>query len=211
VLKVYRFVCKAEYADDFANGRIRLSTLDACRAYEDPLQGDSGEGTRVHELNKPMSGSFEDKEFVETAARAGIRVGQGARVEIRGTNTVSFRLANSFVLCTTNHFEPELLSDTFGKYCVEISDAEAFGKLITGSLESEGFKIRQALAGNVIYAPRHTYNHDRDNGPIGFVKPADPYVTQQEFRFVFVPHEDVPISPMFVNIPSAKTLCRRIA
>jgi len=211
MLKVYRFLSKEEYANDFADGRFRISTLNACRAYEDPLQGDPGEGTLSHQIDETMSGSFEDKEFVQIAAQVGVKVGAGADVKLGGVNRMSCVLVDSYLLCATNHFAPELLSDTFGKYCVEISDAVAFGKQINCELKRRGIQIRQAWAGNVIYTPRETFNRTKQSGNIGFVKPADPYEEQREFRFIYVPQSSIAISPMFLDIPTARAFCRRIA
>src|SRR5262245_17869461 len=42
---VYRFLDKAEHAEKFIDGRIRITTLEHCRKTEDAMRQDSAEGT----------------------------------------------------------------------------------------------------------------------------------------------------------------------
>ncbi|WP_459694485.1 hypothetical protein, partial [Achromobacter xylosoxidans] len=77
----------------------------------------------------------DDSRFVSAAAHAGIHIGPGCS-GITIQNCRSFKqLADGFVLCTTLEFQPENLNDTFGNYCVEISNVEEFFGLITKKLK----------------------------------------------------------------------------
>ena len=45
---LFRCFDREEYANAFATGEIRLSTLTRCREYENAERGDSGEGTLTY-------------------------------------------------------------------------------------------------------------------------------------------------------------------
>ncbi|MFM5027402.1 hypothetical protein ACEUBM_20605, partial [Aeromonas caviae] len=67
---IYRFFPEQWQADALCQGNVWISTLEACRAYEDPLQGDSEEATHTYKSGH-IVGSSSDAAFVEMAARSG--------------------------------------------------------------------------------------------------------------------------------------------
>lgn len=206
---VYRFFSEPEHADALAAGHVWLSTLETCRAYEDPLQGDPHEAT--HEYNSGhVVGSSGDVAFEQIAARSGILIGPGCSNITISNNTLVKRLPDAFVLCTTEHFSPEKLSDTFGRYCVEISNPQALFHQLTNEL-SKRFRLREAAYGRVIYRHRKYVGHQEEPGPIGFVKPPDKYQDQREVRFLWTVDNSLNLKPFLLEVPQAATLCRRIA
>ncbi|MCP6036931.1 hypothetical protein NL368_26675, partial [Klebsiella pneumoniae] len=133
-LKVYRFFKEKSHAEALCNGDVWLSTIETCRRYEDPLQGDPNEAIQTYSSGF-ISGGSDDSRFVSAAAHAGIHIGPGCS-GITIQNCRSFnKMPDAFVLCTTLEFQPENLNDTFGNYCVEISNVEEFFGLITKKLK----------------------------------------------------------------------------
>ena len=190
---VYRFFPEEWQADALCKGNVWISTLETCRAYEDPLQGDPEEATHTYESGHIVGGSS-DMGFVEMAARSGVHIGPGCSdITISGCTNIQ-KLPDAFVICTTKEFKPEKLSDTFGKYCVKISNPVEYFKRVSVELNKhieirEGFILLDQSTAQIytgLEAPP---------GPIGFVKPSDKYSPQKEFRLLWVPERNTNIEP----------------
>ena len=206
---VYRFFQEEWQADALACGDVWLSTLETCRAYEDPAQGDPEEAHETYNSGHAVGGS-DDPDFVEIARRSGIHIGPGCSNITLSNNTRKTVLPNAYVLCTTTEFSPEKLSDTFGRYCVEITSPKDFFVRVSASLE-KSTQIKEAVAGKVIYKDRHYTGMESPPGPIGFVKPPEFYATQKEFRLLWVPENSTGLTPFLLKCPEASYLCKRIA
>jgi hypothetical protein len=205
---VYRFFQEEWQADALACGDVWLSTLETCRAYEDPAQGDPEEAHETYNSGHAV-GSSDDPDFVEIARRSGIHIGPGCSNITLSNNTRKTVLPNAYVLCTTTEFSPEKLSDTFGRYCVEITSPKEFFDRVSASL-GKSIPIKEAVADKVIYKDRHYTGMESPPGPIGFVKPPDLYATQKEFRFLWVPENSTGLTPFLLKCPEASYLCKRI-
>lgn len=206
---IYKFFHDPSHADALASGKVWLSTLETCRGYEDPKQGDSEEGL-FHYNSGHAVGNSGDKGFELVAARSGIHIGSGC---INGTISycsMAQRLPDAFVFCTTELFDPKHFSKTFGMYCVEISNPQRFFILITDQLR-QVHEIAEAEYGPVIYKDRYYTGLQHSPGPIGFVKPPDKYKDQHEFRLQWKVHGSFTLKPFLLEVPSAATLCRRVA
>ena len=207
-LKVYRFFKEKSHAEALCNGDVWLSTIETCRRYEDPLQGDPDEAIQTYNSGF-ISGGSDDSRFVSAVAHAGIHVGPGCS-GITIQNCRSFnKMPDAFVLCTTLEFQPENLNDTFGNYCVEISNVEEFFGLITKKLKGL-LPIKLGAMGVVRYGSNSFYGYQPPPGQIGFVKNRDKYSSQKEFRFLWVP-ETFDIQPGLVNCPELSYCCRMIS
>lgn len=211
---IYRFFRNAEEADALAQGNVWLSTLKKCREYENPEQGDPEEAHETYNSGYAVGGS-DDPRFMEISRRSGaIHFEPGCNVRLSGgiINDCTSRrsLPNAYVLCTTIDFLPENLSYTFGKYCVEITDPRQFFISVSESLERRA-PISKAAAGKIIYKDRHYAGMESPPGPIGFVKPPDPYASQKEFRFLWIPKGSSSLTPFLLGCPKVKDLCKRIA
>ena len=206
--KVYRFFKDASQADALVSGKVWLSTLEVCRAYEDPLQGDPNEA--IHEYNSGHAvGGSGDAAFELIAARTGIHIGPGCS-DITVSNCTSVqKLPDAFVLCTTESFNPDTLGDTFGRYCVEISNPSEFFRLLTMEL-SKIYQVREAAFGRVIYRERSFVGLQDPPGPVGFVMPPDRYKDQREVRFLWVSNSNARLQPFLLNVPNCAALCKRI-
>jgi len=206
---VYRFFPKKSQADALTSGKVWISTLERCRAYEDPEQGDPEEAHEVYNSGHAVGGS-DNPEFVEVARRSGIHIGPGCNNITLSNCTNVTSLPNAYVLCTTTQFSPDNLSETFGKHCVEIADPKKFFIAVSKRLESV-VSYREAAAGPVIYRDRSYTGLERPPGPIGFVKPKDKYSKQKEYRFLWIPDTLKGIKPFLLDCPEIKGLCRKIA
>jgi len=206
---VYRFFPEEWQADALVSGNVWISTLETCRAYEDPKQGDADEAKESYNSGHAVGGS-DDASFVEVARRSGIHIGQGCS-NITVNNCTNIKtLPDAYVLCTTSQYSPENLNESFGKHCVEITDPKKFFVVVSRCFEKKTV-IKEAAAGKVIYKDRHYTGLENPPGPIGFVKPYDQYVEQKEFRFLWIPETTENIEPLLLNCPEIIDLCRKIA
>lgn len=206
---IYRSFDSEEYADNFVAGNIWLSTLERCRQYEDPLQGDSGEATHLYSSGL-INGGSNDAKFVRAAGNMGVKIEPGCS-NITFNNCVSIqKLHDAFVICTSEIFDPKL-SETFGNYCVEISDPKKFFAAISEALRHQPhIDFAWAGWGKIKYRDR-TYGGLEDSpGSLGLVKPIK-YAHQKEIRFMWGVKDDKPIAPFSLFVPELKNLCRRIA
>jgi hypothetical protein len=206
---IYRFFPERWQAEALCNGNVWISTLETCRQYEDPLQGDPEEATHTYNSGHIVGGS-NDPAFVEMASRSGIHIGGGCS-DITISNCASVqRLPDAYVLCTTSEFCPQNLSDTFGNYCVKISNPVEFFKHVSYALNDQKI-IREGGMGLVKYQNRVYTGLEPPPGPIGFVKPHDQYSSQKEFRLLWVPQEHTNIKPFLLKCPGAGEFCSQIA
>lgn len=209
--KVYRFFDKPEHADDFANGRLWISTLERCRQYEDPKQGDKHEGMIARLVDDLKLTDGRNTKTQMLAQSMGIKVpASDINISIKNSTFVT-RLADGLVLCTTLKYAPDTLSDNFGKHCVEISNPHEFFKTLTQSLLSTYPMIAEAVAGPIIYEDRVAPIHKKISTHIGLIKPSDPYAEQEEYRMLWLVKHNIPLTPGIINVPALADYCRRIA
>lgn len=205
---IYRFFPEKWQAESLCKGNVWISTLEACRQYEDPLQGDPEEATHTYHSGHIVGGSG-DPAFVEMASRSGIHIGEGCS-NITISNCTSIRrLPDAYVLCTTKAYNPRNLSDTFGNYCVEISNPVEFFKLASMALHKQK-TIQEGAMGLVKYQNRNYTGLQHPPGPIGFVKPSDQYSSQMEFRLLWIPQDSLAIKPFLLECPEVSKLCCQI-
>ena len=206
---VYRFFPEKWQAESLCQGNVWISTLETCRKYEDPLQGDLGEATHTYKSGHIVGGSG-DPAFVEMASRSGIHIsGVCSNINISGATNVQ-RLPDAYVMCSTKEFSPEKLSDTFGNYCVKISNPAEFFKRVSVELNKES-PIREAGMGLIQYKDREFTGLQAAPGPIGFVKPRDQYAPQKEFRQLWIPQNHQNIEPFLLKCSNVSELCTLIA
>jgi len=205
---VYRYFDREEYAEAFARGEVFISTLKRCREYEDPLQGDKEEAYEHYNSGRAVTGDGSDPDFVAFAAKCGVRVAEGARGITIVDNTMTTYLADAFVLCTTLGFVNDL-SESFGKYCVKISSVDKFARALTVSLNAK-YKLAQSAHGMVSYQGRHYKELENSPGLLGFVKPADPYAPQREYRFLWTALDPTEIKGCVVLCPEISQYVTRV-
>jgi hypothetical protein len=209
VESVYRYFDDEKFANDFAKGIIYVSTLEKCRAYEDPLKGDSEEGYDLYSTGGSVTGNGSDPKFVKMAARANIYIDPRATnvtLEMNSSRTI---LQHAYVLCTTIGFDSDDLENTFGKYCVKIEDVEGFFVAVSRCLASNVGSLR-GMRRSIVYKERYSEGMQEAPGPIGFVKPPDKYAAQREYRFLWVKHDEGPVQPLVIDCSEAAQYIERI-
>jgi len=206
---VYRYFKEEWQADSLVRGEVWLSTLETCRAYENPAQGDPEEAHETYNSGHAVGGS-DNHFFVEVARRSGIHIGPGCSNITINNITRKTVLPDAYVICTTTEYSSDKLSETFGRYCVEIAKPKQFFIAISEGIEML-VPIKEAAAGKVIYKDRFYTGMESPPGPIGFVKPLDIYATQKEFRILWIPKNRNGLTPFLLKCPQVCHLCKRIA
>lgn len=210
VTEVFRYFDNEDHAAAFARGEVFISTLQRCREYENPLQGDNEEGYERYNTGRSITGSGSDPAFVAMAARVGIHIAPEAELVTLENNLRVSCLHDAYVLCTTlAGFKDDEL-EAFGKYCVKISNVEAFHAEITKALVSIS-NITKSLRGAIIYKERFYKEFESRPGLIGFVKPPDKYSSQKEYRFLWHVPDGMSISALVVSCPKIAAMVTRMA
>lgn len=201
-IPVFRLLSKVEYVDTFfETGELLISTLARMKEYDNPIQGDSGEG----------SGQY-------------ITEDEKGTVHIIGYDTFE----NSYVLCTTTQLNDRIVDDFNAVGAIKINDPTQFGaaimKRIPNSIAGgEGFCdyvdyrstwFRKGTKGNTAilkFAQDKKYAHhlvELSSGMEAFKKPLE-YEYQKEYRFIWGIDRNDP-DPMVVTCPEAIEYCERI-
>ena len=205
---LYRFFTNEEYANAFVAGKVRIITLKNCRNLEYG-RGDAGEG--IHTYNSgSISGDGKDPALREVARRSLIHFSEGSRDIALGNNTVIWQHPDAWVLCTTEQFGNVGL-ERFGRYGVQINSSEEFFKHVSVALH-EMHGIRDGTLGRIRYSTREYQSLEPELGPIGFVKPPEPFAPEMEVRMLWSPrdrHER--LEPVVIESEAAAKLCVRIA
>jgi len=205
---LYRFFSKEEYADGMCYGSLFVSTLEVCRGYEDTRRGDKGEGELIYHMSG--QGSSEDQDFVEMASRVGIGIGAGCfNVNIENARNIS-RIPDGLVICTTVRFSPEHMTNSYGKYCVEIHNARLFAEIVDCELKRIHGQNLLGEMGLITYADREYSGLVPPPGPLGFVKPKDQYADDKEYRFLWSCYNNKVFTPIKIHAPRLSEVCRRI-
>ncbi len=188
-------------------GAIRLTTLAACRAYEDAERGDPEEGKQTY-LSGTISGGSEDPKFVEQARRSGIAIGPGCTGgHIENCTNVS-TVPDAYILCTSTVRDDAHFSKAFGGYCVQIVAPWVVLQHISSMLFLLG-KAKEGACRPVVYRDRTYTGLEEMHHPV-FVKPAVPYAPQREFRFAWIPQGKIE-GPLDIVVPNIAHYCRRVA
>lgn len=191
-LLLYRYFNEERYAESFLNGNVWISTLQKCREYEDPQQGDLYEASTIYN-HKPIriQNRIITKEEVESLNHAGISLGVEAGEFVKGpidinNNTTIRQIFNSFILCTTtnpNHLQSQ---SNEWRYDVKINlPYEHFHTILTREMMRKFEHFDYVDHGYAIYNKSRYYsspNNIPDN--IMFLKPNF-QEKQSEYRFVW--------------------------
>ena len=141
------------------------------------------------------------------ARHSGIKFGPGISVGSIIDCTNHTRLRDAYVLSATTERNDNLFRESFGQFCVVIAAPGLFFQHVSSILSSMRL-INSGLYGPVIYRERN-YTGLEEMPPIAFVKPADPYAQQREFRFSW--HPLGVCAPIDIIAPNIRDLCRRVA
>jgi len=126
--------------------------------------------------------------------------------------TVEESIQDAFVLCCSENCDPTKHGDDIGPYCVEIADPLLFfWHVVEAFVEVKGVdRVLDGVAGKVSYRSRQSI--DQQPGLLGFVKPPDPWASQQEVRLIILPKNiQGELVPFNLKMPGIAGICRRIA
>lgn len=208
--KVYRYFKDELHAEDFLRGKVRISTLNRCREYENLMQGDKHEASLLY-YSGNVGGIGNDPDVIEVASRLGMDVNfsDNTWVSIHGTTGIS-SLENAYVFCTSTKFSPEKFKHDFGDYCVQIIDPDYFLKKLTETVNIKN-QIYYSCAGKITYKKRHYIGLEEvPEGDPAFIKPLE-YQEQFEYRFLLHPQEVKGIDFIDIETPRIIPLLTRLA
>lgn len=203
--KLYRFFDKKEYAEDFVNGKLRVSTLETCRNHENKAQGDAQEGYMFNYIREIHSSH---PRFQVISNKSGICMIGSDNCVIKNS-TYKECIEDAYLLCTTTQCRPEDFTDDFGDYCVEITDPLKMMEMITQTLHRTS-KVTHCQYREIKYRSRAFQQEEIIDIPMEFLKPdTDIYMSQNEFRYVW--YTDVsPIMPINIECGSFSEFCKII-
>lgn len=201
---VYRYMHDEKFLDMFCEGKIRISTLETCRNYENQEQGDKDEGKETFVVSHMTD---KDPKFHQKARKLNMSFTACSGVTITDCRS-EVRLPDGFLLCTTARRDDGKFANDFGKYCVKINDVDKFYELINDEL-SQHFELYDGDHKRVIYREQHYKDDELPPGKIGFVK-RQKYSWQEEYRFLWLPKNFGHCEIIDINIPAIKDLCERV-
>ncbi|WP_280564927.1 hypothetical protein [Chromohalobacter sp. 48-RD10] len=210
MFSIYRFFDSAFHAADFLEGRIRVSTLEACRGYEDPRRGDKGEGTWTYKSGD-IKGAADNPAVRYVAERIGVKVEGvgGAKTELSiSNNTAHTKMTDAFVLCFTMNNTAGFASGTFGEHGVRVIHPQTLFQRITKEIQ-KSHSLSYSGMGRVEYKERLQVSLQSDPRHIAFIKTPDQYADQVEFRMLWVPQANKKISPFFVSCGRIQTFAEK--
>ncbi|EKO3963177.1 hypothetical protein EI372_00495 [Vibrio fluvialis] len=205
---LYRFFDEKWKAEALVSGKVWISTLEACRKYDNAAQGDADEGTL--EYNSGITSGSGSNPMVQLVAKRSMIGGDlSACKNINISNiTIRYQIPDAFVLCTAEKYSPDDMKDDFGGYCVKISQPNSFFRKVTRRL-AEVQNLRYARINKVSYSKRSYIGTEPIHVPhIGFVKPnTDIYTSQNEVRMLWELAEHADIKPFVLNCPEIRKFC----
>jgi hypothetical protein len=211
---LYRAFEKRCDAEALVAGRVWVSTLSKCKAIEDPVRQDAGEGMLLYESGE-ISGPADDPDVRLVAHRSGLSYAPGT---VGGTVTVVGNVSitehrDVYIVCMSTERMTK-----FGPYCVRINEPWQFINAVGAALVESG-KVLQVTSdspqsnchfGIVEYRDRRSYRHlDPGLMHAAFVKPAVPFAEDKEVRVIYRPTR-LPITPLEVACPEVAALCERL-
>ncbi|ENU29339.1 hypothetical protein F991_02728 [Acinetobacter sp. CIP-A165] len=202
---IYRYMDDEIYLDMFCEGKIRLSTLETCRNYENQEKGDIQEGQETYSITHMTDN---DPNWRYKAKKAGLSIGEFSGYCTFTNCSSTKKLPDGFLLCTTARRDDDKFSKDFGRFCVKIKDADLFYRLITDEIRKQ-CDLYCGSHKKVIYRDQNYKDDELPPGKIGFVK-RQKYSWQEEYRFLWLPKNFGHCEIIDINIPAIKDLCERV-
>jgi hypothetical protein len=195
---LYRRFHKPEYADDFVAGRIRLSTLSACRQLEASRGGDSEEGVSSHCVNHLRT------DRLTTPARIGRSLISFDAADDRpitnftiGGARETWRTRDSFILCFSYQMAEPACARGERPYLVRINNPLELFLHLTRQVRKR-YTLRETAVGKgygfgpITYRSRRTFDFNRpiERGRSVWIKPRVPFEDEAEVRMIWQPEGD---------------------
>jgi len=184
---LYRFFSNEQYANDFINGKIRLSTLKSCTEIEIHKGGDDLEGKmKIHIDNHVFQVSSDtDKKLLQNATVVIRKSSPESKMQIRMVNCTTNYKIDANVLCFTK--EPsEYILKTFGQFGVQLNNPEIFLERVHKCLKESDPNYLGYRFNHVHYNDNSANYLDMDAlDQLGFSKRKEIFEMENEFRFLF--------------------------
>ena len=216
-LPLYRFFRTSEHAQALLDGKVWISTLQKCREFECPQQGDPDEGSSTFEQEfLVIENRYITEEDYQTALHAGIRISppgtfQSGRIVLQNNKRVT-RLPNGFLLCTTNTPSSLQTQSNEWKYGVEIGlRPSKFFELLTDAIHEHNIPIMSRSHAWADYDTSRIYRDYRQPPQnLAFIKP-DLHRAQSEYRFFWeAPHGYEYPDGLLIECPEIKPFLKKI-
>ena len=220
-LPLYRFFKNEREAECLLDGKVWISTLQKCREFECPQQGDKAEATSLYHI---VDFSIDHRVITEKdhwiashSTIGGIDLPPPGEfydgcLSLRNVG-IHRKIQNGFLLCTTN--DPDKLQEQSNewKYGVEITLRQSkIFEILTRAIIKKGIPIRQNRHGWADYDTSRIY-HDPLEAPrnLAFIKP-DLHRHQSEYRFFWeAPYGYVyPNDGVLVECPEIKPYLKKL-
>jgi hypothetical protein len=178
-MSIYRYFPEEKYAEDFVNGRLKITTLHSCRYHEDSARRDELEGVKFSTINVVTNDLQESAEAMSIMGIDG-----GGATGFYAYDNISIRYApDGFLLCSSLELS-DRLAEKMGRHCVQILNPEAFTFELTEALCHSVRHGLRVCCGPVIYDAEELNFQNRADWlgrPPGFTKRRD-YSEESEFR-----------------------------
>ena len=188
---VYKYL-KREYAQKMMkDGSIQIGTLSHYRDIEDEARADRNEG------KKAIVTIIEEDISIKNSEDWNKELGflNGTNVQyIRGNvevpkNTVFSKkedIPDAYIYCTSKKFSEDLMTKFDAECCIEIFNVQHFLNVVTNKLSELKLIYPTLGSGREIVYLGHTVGHENKISG-NWIKDAEPYKEEAEFRFSFVP------------------------
>lgn len=202
--RLYRFLESERFAQDLVEGKVWITTLEACRKAEGADRRDAHEGTLTHHIDRLRG---DEPNFAAAVSQTGaFKFQEGARFGISGI-TLERAPVHCYVLCWTERFEPDRMEQGFGKWCVELErPIDFFGHTSHAILSAKG--ATNGSFAQVSYQGRVVRDNEVAGVPIVFLKPEDGYTHQREVRMAWACGDGHAYEPFMLDCPEVRGHCR---
>jgi len=206
--KLYRYFKQERHARALCQGDVWVSTLEECRKHEERGRRDELEGAsqwRVKEFNSPSG--LKAQELIKQQFGGVFK--DCTVYGFEAAFAFDSMLPDAYVICTTDS-RAESTQETFGDYCVEISNPRRFFELVTIRLFARtNDRISRSMLSPVTYSSIEYWDDALPLAPPGLVKRPETFGSQREVRLLWYP-QTVPISPLLLTVPGVGRLCRLV-
>lgn len=215
--KLFKYM-KREHIDKFfADGTLRIGTLYEYRNVElhGPAVGDLDEGKDTKTLTSHQEETFDIRSndpravFARQVIKGWDEFPEGTKLIIKMEPTSRLELYGSspdvYTYCTSLEHSIELMKELGYESCLVIKNPYMFFQEINTQLKTISHRM---FGAPIIYNSRTQPFDEPIKAHPAFIKPHE-YSYQTEFRCVWEPNSGEPITPLFINCPSAKEFCER--
>lgn len=213
-----RFFKNKEQALAFLDGDVWISTLQKCREFEDPQQGDIDEGSSTfHQEFLTIKNRIITEEDIAIANLVGVRLpaaGSFYDGEIVLENNLGKTLIkNGFLLCTTNDPVSLQAQSPEWEYGIEINmNPDDFFRYLTMSLLIKKIPISKGRHDWADYDTARIYrDYTQKLENLAFLKP-NIHKKQSEYRFFWETrnHFEYPPNGILIKCPQVKPFLRKL-